>query len=157
MAFLQNWWKENVFLKAGQTDWDAFWRTSLQEGGHFFSKLGKGAAFQLTSLPDAGKPNGGVTLSLFPHHITYDGRHANRPWAHEVPEPVSGYVWGTWAEISPATVEKLGLEEEDTIQLTTDAGSIEVAFFSSPGIRDDMVAVVMGNGHEGAGRYADLT
>jgi len=157
LAFLQGWWKANVFLKTGQTDWDAFWRTSLQNGGHYFSTLGKGATFQLSQVPSAGQPNDGVTLALFPHHITYDGRHANRPWAHEVPEPVSGFTWGTWAEISPATATKLGLGEEDTIQLTTDTGSIEVAYFASPGIRDDMVAVVMGNGHEGGGRYADLT
>jgi len=157
LLYMQDWWKENVFLKTGQTDWEAFWRETVQTGGHFFSTLGKGADFVLEALPDAGKANDGVTLSLFAHHITYDGRHANRPWAHEVPEPVSGYVWGTWAEISQKMVEDLGLEEDDRIKLTTDAGSIDVAYFASPGIRDDMVSVVMGNGHEGGGRYADLT
>ena len=73
-----------------------------------------------------------------------------------VPEPVTGHVWGSWAEISPAMAESLGLVEGDNIKLTTDAGSIEVGFFASLGIHDDMVAVVMGNGHEGGGRYADL-
>jgi len=156
-TFLGDWWKANVFAKTGKSDWNAFWRESLQTGGHFFSWLEKGATFQLNTLPDAGGAAGGVTLGLFPHHITYDGRHANRPWAHEIPEPVTGFVWGTWAEISQATAEKLGLEEDDKIKLTTSAGSIDVGFFASPGIRDDMVAVVMGNGHEGGGRYADLT
>jgi Fe-S-cluster-containing dehydrogenase component/anaerobic selenocysteine-containing dehydrogenase len=157
LSFLQGWWKENVFVKTGDSDWDGFWRSTVQNGGHFFSTLGKGATFQLGTAPDAGAANGGVTLSLFPHHITYDGRHANRPWAHEIPEPVSGFVWGTWAEISVATAKQLGLAEDDMVKLTTEAGSVEVAFFTSPGIRDDMVSVVMGNGHEGAGRYADLT
>ena len=156
-AFLVDWWKTNVFAKTDATDWDAFWQSALQTGGHFFSQLGKGATFQLESLPDAGGTTDGVTLGLFPHHITYDGRHANRPWAHEMPEPVTGFVWGTWAEISEATASKLGLEEDDKVKLTTSSGEIEVGFFPSPGIRDDMVAVVMGNGHEGAGRYADLT
>ena len=156
-GYLQSWWKENVFSKTDQTDWDAFWRASVQRGGHFFSWLGKGADVTLTALPDVGAAKEGVTLALFPHHITYDGRHANRPWAHEVPEPVSGFVWGTWAEISQTTAKNLGLEEDDTIELKTSAGSIEVGFFASPGIRDDMVAVVMGNGHDGGGRYADLT
>lgn len=159
LPFLQDWWKRNVFENASvkETNWDTFWRSTVQNGGHFFSSLGKGADFQLTSAPDAGSAMGGVTLSLFPHHMTYDGRHANRPWAHEMPEPVTGFVWGTWAELSTSTVEKLGLEEDDTVTLTTESGSIDVAFFGSPGIRDDMVSVVMGNGHEGAGRYADLT
>jgi molybdopterin-containing oxidoreductase family iron-sulfur binding subunit len=156
-VYLQNWWKENVFAKTEESDWDAFWRTTVQKGGHFFSKLGQSADVTLTALPDAGSAEEGVTLALFPHHISYDGRHANRPWAHEIPEPVTGFVWGSWAEISQATAERLGLTEEDNVTLTTSAGSIDVGFFASPGIRDDMVAVVMGNGHDGGGRYADLT
>jgi len=156
-AFLMDWWKSNVFAKSDATDWDVFWRSAVQTGGHFFSRDVHSATFQLASLPEVGGTTDGVTLGLFPHHITYDGRHANRPWAHEMPEPVTGFVWGTWAEISLATAEKLGLEEDDKVTLTTAAGSIDVGFFPSPGIRDDMVAVVMGNGHEGAGRYADLT
>ena len=157
LAYLAGWWKANVFAKTDESDFDSFWRTSVQTGGHFFSWLGKGADFKLTTLPSAGATQPGLTLGLFPHHMTFDGRHANRPWAHEVPEPVTGYVWGTWAEISQKMAADLGLEEDDTITLTTSAGSVEVAYFASPGIRDDMVAVVMGNGHEGGGRYADLT
>lgn len=157
LEFLTEWWQSNVFAKTDESDWDKFWRTSVQTGGHFITSMTTGAEFQLASLPSAGGTREGVTLGLFPHHITYDGRNANRPWAHEVPEPVTGFVWGTWAEISQATAEKLELEEDDTITVTTEAGTIEVAYFASPGIRDDMVAVVMGNGHEGGGRYADLT
>lgn len=156
-TYLQGWWNDNVFEKTDAPDFAKFWRNAVQTGGHFFDVTPTGAAVQMTRLPDAGAPADGTTLALFPHPFLYDGRHANRTWAQEVPEPVSGLVWGTWAELSPATVSNLGLEEGDNVTLTTDAGSIDVGFFASPAVRDDVVAVVMGNGHEGAGRYADLT
>lgn len=157
-TYVQNWWEENVFPQSESEDWASFWRSSVQTGGFFTKVEDIEPTFNAqTALPSAGTASGEVTLSLFPHHILYDGRHANRPWAHEMPEPVSGNVWGTWAEISLATAKNLGLEDGDAVRLTTDAGSIDVGFFASPGIRDDVVAVVMGNGHEGAGRYADLT
>ena len=153
VSFLQGWWQANVLTEG---DFATAWRDAVQTGGHFRDIPATGAEFQLAELPSAGSASEGKTLALFAHPFLYDGRHANRPWAQEVPEPVTGHVWGSWAEISPATAESLGLVEGDNIKLTTDAGSIEVGFFASPGIHDDMVAVVMGNGHEGGGRYADL-
>jgi Fe-S-cluster-containing dehydrogenase component/anaerobic selenocysteine-containing dehydrogenase len=154
-SYLSAWWSANVF--DADADSTAAWRTAIQTGGHFIDVPATGATFQLTQLPSAGIAASGTTLALFAHPFLYDGRHANRPWAQEVPEPITGNVWGTWAEVSPATAKKLGLVKGDNVKLTTSAGSIEVGHFASPGIRDDVVAVIMGNGHEGGGRYADLT
>ena len=97
---------------------------------------------------------GDLTLLLFPHTKIYDGRHANRPWAQEVPDGLTGFTWGSWIEINPKTAEKLGLDRHNSAVLKTASGSIEVGWFGSPGIQEDAVAVVMGNGHEGSGRYA---
>jgi molybdopterin-containing oxidoreductase family iron-sulfur binding subunit len=96
----------------------------------------------------------GLTLVLFPHPYLYDGRHANKPWSQEVPEPISTITWGTWAEISPALAESLGLDKHDSIEVSTDAGTIQCGWFGSPGLAKDVIAIVMGNGHTDGGRYA---
>ena len=151
-------WKATVWVKAGRPGtFEAFWRECQVRGGYFFPIERENVRFQLAALPGAAAaaPEGsGKVLTLFPHPFLHDGRHANRPWAQEVPEPLSTYTWGTWVEINPEVAAELGLTKEDGVVVKTAAGEIEVGWFGSPGIRKDTVAVVIGNGHDNAGRYA---
>ena len=151
------WWKAVVWEAAGRPGaFETFWTDALQRGGVFLA-ASKPAAFGLTQAPDsaAATPAGdGLVLTAFPHPFILDGRHANKPWAQEVPEPLTSYTWGTWAEIHPDTAAKLGLEEGKGITLATDAGSIDIGWFPAPTIAADTVAVVLGNGHRDSGRYA---
>jgi molybdopterin-containing oxidoreductase family iron-sulfur binding subunit len=158
-TWLKGWWEAVVFPKTGTSSgFTSFWNSSLQRGGVFLSLARTGAAVVLGQAPAAAPApasgSGDLTLLLFPHPFLHDGRHANKPWAQEVPEPISSYTWGTWAELHPKTAEKLGLTKTDAVVVKTDKGQIEVAWFGSLGIREDVVAVVMGNGHKAAGRYA---
>ena len=159
LAYLKSWWKAEVWAAAGMPGtFDDFWVACLQRGGHFTPGDAVGASVALAgplaiSAPAMGGA-GDMTLVVFPHPYVYDGRHANKPWAQEVPEPLSSFTWGTWAEVHPKTAERLGLTKEDKVTVTTEAGSITVGWFGSPGIREDVVAVVLGNGQENAGRYA---
>jgi molybdopterin-containing oxidoreductase family iron-sulfur binding subunit len=151
------WWKAVVWEAAGRPGaFETFWTDALQRGGVFLA-VSKPAAFGLAKAPDtaAATPAGdGLVLTAFPHPFILDGRHANKPWAQEVPEPLTSYTWGTWAEIHPDTAAKLGLDERKGITLATDAGSIDIGWFASPTIAADTVAVVLGNGHRDSGRYA---
>jgi len=157
VAFLQESWG-TVWRSKGSGSFDAFWRDALQRGGSFHAS-GKGLSprVTLTKLPAGGAAasGDGMHLVLFPHPFLHDGRHANRPWAQEVPEPISTNVWGTWAEVHPDTAAKIGLLEDDEVTVQTAAGSVTVPWFGSPGIRQDTVAVIMGNGHQSSGRYAE--
>jgi molybdopterin-containing oxidoreductase family iron-sulfur binding subunit len=155
-SFLQDWWRANVHPAHGGT-WKSFWRSAVQRGGAWTKPSKTTVRVATSALPDAGAATSGqgLHLVLFPHHLVLDGRHANRPWAQEVPEPVSTNTWGTWAEINPDTAHELGLHGDDEVTVQTADGSITVPWFGSPGIRTDTVAVVMGNGHEASGRYAE--
>jgi molybdopterin-containing oxidoreductase family iron-sulfur binding subunit len=66
---------------------------------------------------------------------------------------VSSVTWEPWAEISLAAAEKLGLEFGDLVAIETSAGRIEVQVHPRGGIRDDVVAIPIGQGHS-IGRYA---
>jgi molybdopterin-containing oxidoreductase family iron-sulfur binding subunit len=78
----------------------------------------------------------------------YDGSGADLPWLQEIPDPVTSVAWQSWAEVSLATAEKLGVELGDVIAIETSAGTIEVPAYPRGGIRDDVVAVPIGQGHQ---------
>jgi anaerobic selenocysteine-containing dehydrogenase/Fe-S-cluster-containing dehydrogenase component len=148
-------WRAEVYQGDG-ADFDAFWTATRQRGGVFTSVAPTGAAFTLASLATPSGPLAGdaKALVLFPSPHLGDGRHANRPWAQEVPDPISTTTWTTWAEVNPKTAEQLGLHEGDLVKVETDLGELRMGFFASPGVREDTVAVMVGNGHTGMGRYA---
>ena len=156
--YVAAWWKAVVWPLAGSPGaFDAFWTECLERGGYFVDIAAQGASCALAALPvaDAATPGGdGQILTVFPHIFLHDGRHANRPWAQEVPEPISTYNWGTWVEIHPKLAEEMGLTKHDGVLVEANGSSLEMGWFGSPGIREDTIAVVMGNGHENAGRYA---
>lgn len=146
-------WRREVY--AGEAGgFDDFWRAALQRGGYFASPAPTGAAFALAALPQLGGPiaGAGLALVIFPSPLLGDGRHANVPWAQELPDPITTYTWTSWAEINPRLVASLGLGPTDTVKVKNGQGEIIVPYFSSPGVREDTVAVVLGNGHADTGR-----
>jgi molybdopterin-containing oxidoreductase family iron-sulfur binding subunit len=158
--YLKSYWHGVVAVAAKREgDFGPFWIECLQRGGYFASRAKPQAkadiTFDMPSLPDAGEVLTGNTLVLFPHPFLMDGRHANKPWAQETPEPVSSHSWGTWVEVHPSVAEAKGFEKGKTVRVSAGGVNIEVAWFASPGIRPDTMALIMGNGHS-HGRYAKV-
>ncbi len=126
-------------------------RAALKRGGHFgttpvaASKPLAGDDLELAEPLFTG--GGEYALVAFPHSFLGDGRGAALPVLQEMPDPVTSVAWDSWAEISLATAEKLGVEAGDVIAIETSAGRIEVAAYPRGGIRDDVVAVPTGQGH----------
>lgn len=151
------WWKAVVWDKAGRPgDFQTFWTDALQRGGVYVSDAFS-ASLTNPAAPSTAPatPDGsGLILTAFTHPFILDGRHADKPWAQEVPEPLSSYTWGTWVEMHPETAEKMGLKETEWVEVSTDAGSIKCGLFTTKTIHKDCAAVVLGNGHKSAGRYA---
>jgi hypothetical protein len=57
----------------------------------------------------------------------YDGRWSNVGWLQELPKPVTNLSWDNAAIVSGATLTKLGLEEDDIVELTVGNGKGEGA------------------------------
>jgi anaerobic selenocysteine-containing dehydrogenase len=79
---------------------------------------------------------------------------ANKPWLQELPDPTTTVTWDTWVEMNPKTAEKLGIENDDIVRITSAAGSVEAAVYKYPAIRPDTIAIPFGRGHTAYGRYA---
>jgi formylmethanofuran dehydrogenase subunit D len=79
---------------------------------------------------------------------------ANKPWLQEVPDPMTTVMWNSWVEINPETAHELGLQNDDVVRITSEAGQLEAAVYLYPAIRPDTIAIPFGQGHTAYGRYA---
>lgn len=143
---------------------EAFWELWLQHGGWWkpdpdwtniaanssLDQLGAPGPAQFTGDP-AEYP---LYLLPFPHPNLGDGAQANRPILQETPDPMTTVMWDTWVEINPQTAQNLNLQDNDLVKIATPAGEIEAAVYTFPGIRPDVIAIPLGQGHSALGRYA---
>jgi molybdopterin-containing oxidoreductase family iron-sulfur binding subunit len=88
-----------------------------------------------------------------PSPLLHDGRGANLPWLQETPDPVTKIVWQSWAEVSRETAKALGVERGDVVAVETSFGRAELQVLPRGGIRDDVIAIAIGQGHK-VGRWA---
>jgi menaquinone reductase, molybdopterin-binding-like subunit len=93
-------------------------------------------------------------LHLYPSAAFSDGRTAHLPWLQEMPDPMTTVMWGSWVEINPETAHKLDIHEGDVLTISSPHGSIELPAFLYPGLRPDVIAIPVGQGHTHYGRYA---
>jgi anaerobic selenocysteine-containing dehydrogenase len=83
------------------------------------------------------------------------GRGADLPWLQELPDPLTTAMWGSWVELNPTTAALLGVKQGDIVTVRSRHGSLEAPVLLFPGIRPDVVAMPMGQGHQSYGRYAN--
>jgi molybdopterin-containing oxidoreductase family iron-sulfur binding subunit len=140
--------------------WGDGFRAALARGGRFrepdaapLSLAPSAARLEVAEpLLDGG---GDFTLLAVPGALLGGGGGANLAWLQEIPDPVSKVAWQSWAEISQRRAEELGLAYGDMVAVETPNGRLELALFPRGGIRDDVIAIPLGQGHR-VGRFASL-
>ncbi len=143
---------------------DALWVDLLAQGGLFKTTEGEGRGFRWSKGAGPAEPgeprfNGNekefpLHLQVFPSMAFYDGRGAPLPWLQQLPDPMTTVVWDSWIEINPRTADELGIRFGDLVEVTSPKGSLQVPAVIYPGIRPDLVAMPLGQGHRDMGRYA---
>jgi len=160
--FLRGQWRNVHSLAARRADFDAFWREALRrgvvdvpgartEGPVSLRSPDTALSFDVPALDGDGE----FALMVYPSPRFGDGRHANRPWLQELPDPVSKMTWHSWLEVNPETAARMGLRTGDVARVRSPHGEVEVPVWCYPGIREDTVALAMGGGHTSFGRFAD--
>ncbi len=79
---------------------------------------------------------------------------ANKPWLQELADPTTTVMWNTWVEMNPETARELGIENDDVIEIVSEAGSVKAPVYLYPAIRPDVIAMPFGQGHTAYGRFA---
>ena len=138
----------------------------------------------LSESEEAQSGNGTYEISILPDPSVYDGRFANNGWLQELPNPLNKVTWENVALISPATAEKLGINqdsryndfaggelgrafintkggnlESDLLEITYEGNKISkgVPAWIAPGQPDDVITIFLGYGRTRAGRVAGLS
>ena len=139
-----------------------FWNTVLQRGGWWDTGARsdlhdpRSAQYSFPTNPQTPSTGGSGDFHLIPFETTglTDGRGADLPWLQATPDPITTATWRTWVEINMKKAEEMGINEGDVVKVTSDQGSIEALAYPHPGISPDVVAIPVGQGHKGGGRYA---
>lgn len=84
-----------------------------------------------------------------------DGRYANIAWLQELPDPMTKITWDNVALMSAGTAKKLGVENEDVVEIKANGATIKIAAWIQPGHADDSITLTVGYGRDGIGRVAN--
>ncbi|MEE9278964.1 MAG: molybdopterin dinucleotide binding domain-containing protein, partial [Myxococcota bacterium] len=90
----------------------------------------------------------GLALVVYPSLHFYDGRSQRLAALNEIPDPVTKTMWGSYAELHPDTAAELGVELGDVVEVSTEAGSLELPVFPHETVRRGVVAIAAGQGHQ---------
>ena len=83
----------------------------------------------------------------------YDGRFANNAWMQEVPDPLTKLVWDNAALMSKDTAERLGVKNEDEVELTFKGQKLRIPVWILPGHALNSVSISLGYGRPGLGLF----
>ena len=159
--------KDTLRTQLGSTksvDFDLLWVEHLWRGGKFDTAKPLPGGYRwatASALPNPAQPRFAGDQKQFPLHLQlyastafHDGRGAPLPWLQQLPDPMSSVVWDSWIEINPATAAALGISQGDLVEVSSLQGTLRLPAVIYPGIRPDLVAIPLGQGHQAGGRYA---
>ncbi|MEM9175004.1 MAG: molybdopterin-dependent oxidoreductase [Myxococcota bacterium] len=150
---------EGTWKSVLEANWSGTnWRQALARGGDFQPTPTRTVSVQSSAgnvrpAPAKLAGAGDFVLVAYPHSYYGDGGGASLPWMQEIPDPVTKISWNSWAEISKGKAEELGITFGDVIRVETAAGAVELSALPRGGIRDDVIAIPIGQGHT-VGHYA---
>jgi MoCo/4Fe-4S cofactor protein with predicted Tat translocation signal len=134
-------------------DFETGWRKALHDGWIASTAFATGTAKSaLSSKVPTPSSKDAIEIIFRPDPNIYDGRWSNVGWLQELPKPVTNLSWDNAAIVSGATLTKLGLEEDDIVELSVGNGKVKAPVIVAPGHPDNSVTVHLGYGREFAGR-----
>jgi molybdopterin-containing oxidoreductase family iron-sulfur binding subunit len=137
----------------GSGDFDTFWRTTLNKGiveGTALPPISVTAA--APAAPAAAPAEQGLEITFRLDPTIWDGRFANNGWLQELPKPLTTMTWDNVAMISPATAERLALQNGDEVNLSYKGRTVRAPVWIQAGQPDDSVAVTLGYGRSRSGQ-----
>ena len=135
-------------------DFETGWRKALHQGWVDGTAYPVASTETIESLGTVPAPSSKDALEIIfrPDPNIYDGRWSNVGWLQELPKPVTNLSWDNAALVSGATLTKLGLEEDDIVELTVQGRKVNAPVIVVPGHPDNSVTVYLGYGRQFAGR-----
>lgn len=100
-------------------------------------------------------PAQGLEIVFRPDPCVWDGRFANNAWLQETPKPHTKLTWDNAVCLSPATAQRLGVENEDMVELRYRGRVVHAPVWTTPGQANDSASVFLGYGRRRGGRVCE--
>ena len=148
--------KTYIGAARGGGDFATAWRKALHDGwveGTAFTASGVSAPKAPAAQAGAAPAAGGMEISFRPDTSIYDGRYSNNGWQQEIPRQVTNISWDNAALMSLDTMGKLGIDENEALELELNGRTVIAPVLMVPGHPNDCVTVHLGYGRRAeAGR-----
>ena len=160
---VQEFWKKNIYSRQKVSEsFEAFWNRSVHDG-YYDTRLPNTKQFKfLIAIDEIRKkmiskkePLDRLELQLYESVALRDGRAANNPWLHELPDPISKITWDNYANISPSDAKHFGVENGDVIEIAHDDLSIKIPAYIQPGQAKGTIAIALGYGRRSVGKVGN--
>ena len=142
--------------KAG--DFEKWWRESVRSGlvaGSALPAIDPGAP-KAPPPPASHDPGGeGLDLLFRPDIYLLDGRYASNSWLQELPRPITKLAWDNAVHLSPRTARRMGLDNQQHVELSHRGRKVNGSVWISPGQADDTAMVELGYGRKYSGYVGD--
>ena len=141
----------------GKNDFTPFWRRTLHDGAMSDTAFPTVDVKPQAFRPGALTPSAPEAIELIfrPDPTVWDGRFANNGWLQELPKPLSKLTWDNAALMSPTLAERLGLRNEDEVELRYQGRTVKAPVWLLPGHADSAVTLHLGYGRWRAGRVGN--
>ena len=87
-----------------------------------------------------------------PDYTVWDGRFCNNGWLQETPKPITKLTWDNAALLSPRLAERLGVQNEDVVELSYYDRTVHAPVWITPGQAENSVTLHLGYGRTTAGK-----
>lgn len=146
-------WQQQL---AGKGIFEDAWRKVLHDGflagTAFAPKTLTANAGALAAPAPAPTGEDAIEIVFRPDPSIYDGRYSNNGWLQELPKPIVNNCWDNALMMSGPTKVKLGLEENDVVEIALNGRKVLAPVLSVPGHPDNAFTVHLGYGRQHAGR-----
>ncbi len=151
--------KETWRSRLPAADPEAAWRRALHDGVVEGTEFPARAVTLRPLAPSAEPPTPGasdeLTALFCPDPTVWDGSYANNGWLQELSKPLTKLTWDNAALLSPATAEKLGVGNDDLVDLLLAGRRVTAPVWVMPGQADGCVTLHFGYGRTRGGRVAN--
>jgi molybdopterin-containing oxidoreductase family iron-sulfur binding subunit len=154
-AIVRAYWQGRLAPEGGAA-FEQQWRRALHDG----IVPGTAAAARPVTLAALGERvaegpvRQGLEILFRSDPTVHDGRFANNPWLQELPKPHTKLTWDNAALVGPSTAARLGVANEDVVELRYRGRRVKAPVWVLPGQAPDTVTVHLGYGRARGGRIA---
>ena len=130
-------------------DFATGWRRALHDGwvdGTAFTPKTVSVNPGLRGDTWGTQSSGEMEIRFLPDTSLYDGRYANVGWLQELPKQITNLSWDNAALMSVATMEALGVDQNDAVTIAVKGRKVIAPVLLAPGHADGAVTVHLGFG-----------